>query len=93
MGTLRETLLSYLGPLLASIPWGWLVACAACLSVGWWGCWWMVVRNNPGVDLQAPRPVRAAQALQALLAPPAGGQSYHKRDPRKLPPRPPVAPA
>ena len=56
---------SMLGPLLAAISWGWLIACAACLSVGWWGCWWMVVRNNPGVDLNAPH--RAAIARVKML--------------------------
>src|ERR1039457_2191140 len=23
-------------------------------ALDWWSCWWMVTRNNPGVDLKIP---------------------------------------
>jgi hypothetical protein len=60
---------SMIGPLAALLaPWAWCrVFFALGLALGWWGCWWMVTHNNPGVDLKMPH--RAAlKAVKSFLS-------------------------
>ena len=46
---------SYFGAWEAALaPLGWHIACLVLgFALGWWGCWVMVVHNNPGVNLKA----------------------------------------
>ena len=57
---------SMIGPLLAAVPWACIITGAACLAVGWWGCWWLVTKNNPGVDLKMPHRAMLRRGKEAL---------------------------